>query len=303
MNSRAYEDGESYYRTCIGQGIQPCPNGAPKQMTERRTYRKVISASRRVDLVAFYPDYIVQKLREIGVENIHTLVIWTKNPRNMLLHSELRSILKELDQVYVLLTITGLGGTALEPGAPKTEHVFRQLPEIIRLIGSPERLAIRYDPLIDVVHHQKERICNIEAGRFEQVLHRAHNLGIKRIITSYVTVYQKVEKRLTQNGFEIVQHPLDEIADFIQDRMIRRAEKLGITVSTCVQPDLTARGCIDGETLMRLHPGQERCSLAKDPSQRDACHCTKSLDIGQWFACYHNCLYCYGNPSRMPVDE
>jgi DNA repair photolyase len=272
-------------------------------MTEKRTYKKVVSASRRVDLVAFYPDYMVQRLLEIGVDSIHSLVIWTKNPQNMLLHSELHKILKGLDQVYVLLTVTGLGGTALEPGAPKTEHVFEQLPEIIRLIGSPERLAIRYDPLIDVMHQGKDRICNIDAGLFEQVLHRAHDLGIKRIITSYVTIYQKVEKRLIQNGFEIVRHPLEEIADFIRGRMMPLASGLGMELSTCVQPDLTARGCIDGETLMRLHPSHERCSLAKDPSQRDACHCTKSLDIGQWFSCYHNCLYCYGNPTRRSVDE
>ncbi len=272
-------------------------------MAEKRTYRKVISASRRVDLVAFYPDYMVQRLSEIGIDNTHTLVIWTKNPQNMLLHSELRKTLEELDQVYVLLTITGLGGTVLEPGAPKTEQVFEQLPEIIRLIGSPERLALRYDPLIDVMHQGKERICNIDAGLFEQVLHRAHDLGIKRIITSYVTIYQKVEKRLTQNGFTIVRHPLEEIADFIQGQMMPRANMLGMELSTCVQPDLTTKGCIDGETLMGLHPSQERCSLAKDPSQRDACHCTKSLDIGQWFSCYHNCLYCYGNPSPTPVRE
>jgi DNA repair photolyase len=270
-------------------------------MTEKRTYRKVISASRRVDLLAFYPDYMVQRLSEIGVDNIHTLVIWTKNPQNMLLHSELRKILNELDQVYVLLTITGLGGTVLEPDAHKTEHVFEQLPEIIRLIGSPERLAIRYDPLIDVTHQGKERICNIDAGLFEQVLNRAHDLGIKRIITSYLTVYQKVEKRLAQNGFAIVPHPLEEMVDFIQGRMVPLAANLGMELSTCVQPDLTTRGCIDGETLMRLHPTQERCSLAKDPSQREACHCTKSLDIGQWFSCYHDCLYCYGNPSPAPV--
>jgi hypothetical protein len=279
------------------------PSKATNQMTERRTYKKVISASRRVDLVAFYPDYLVQRLSEIGIDSIHTLVIWTKNPQNMLLHSELRKILKGLDQVYVLLTITGLGGTALEPGPPKTEHVLKQLPEIVRLIGLPERLAIRYDPLMDVIHQEKERICNIDVGLFEQVLNCAHNLGIKRIITSYVTVHQKVEKRLTQNGFEIVRHPLEEIDDFIRGRMMPLATKLGLELSTCVQPDLTTRGCIDGETLMGLHPSQERCSLAKDPSQRDACHCTKSLDIGQWFSCYHNCLYCYGNPSPKHADE
>ncbi len=262
------------------------------------SYRKVISASRRVDLLTFYPDYMIERLEEIGPENIHTLVIWTKNPKNMLAHSGLRKMLEEIGQVYVLLTVTGLGGTALEPYAPARDEAFAQLPPVIEFIGAPERLAVRYDPLVDVIYRDESRISNIDTGLFEDVLHRAHGLGIKRVIVSYLTVYQKVEKRLGQNGFRIMEHPVEEIADFIKEQLIPRTEKSGIELSTCVRPDLTARGCIDGETLMRLHPAQEPCSAAKDKSQRDACNCTKSIDIGQWFACYHNCLYCYGNPTR-----
>lgn len=267
-------------------------------MNCKRKYKKVISASRRVDLVAFYPDYMQQRLEEIGVENIHTLVVWTKNPQNILLHPGLRRTLASLEQIYVLLTVTGLGGTALEPCAPATDQVFPQLPQIIDFIGSAERLAIRYDPLVDVIGPNEARISNIDTNMFEAVLRPASGLGIKRVIVSYVTVYQKVEKRLRQNGFRIIEHSIEEIADFIRNQMIPRAEKLGMKLSTCVRPDLTVKGCIDGETLMQLHPRREPCSLAKDKSQREDCHCTKSTDIGEWFACYHNCLYCYGNPAQ-----
>jgi DNA repair photolyase len=267
-------------------------------MMKRTTqFKKVVSASRRVDLVAFYPDYMVERLEEIGTENIHTLVIWTKNPRNMLLHPGLRRILKELNHMYVLLTITGLGGTALEPHAPTRDQVFEQLPQIIELLKSPRRVVIRYDPLIDVIHQNKTRISNIDPDLFDEVLDRAHDLGIERIIVSYVTVYGKVRKRLEKNGFEIVEHPIEEMVDFIRNEMMPRAEEQGMELSTCVLPNLTTKGCIDGATLSELHPHKEPCSLAKDRSQRDNCRCTNSIDIGQWFACYHNCLYCYGNPT------
>jgi hypothetical protein len=261
-------------------------------------YKKVISASRRVDLVAFYPDFMVKRLKEMGTDDIHTLVIWTKNPQNMLIHPKLREVLKKLSQICVLLTVTGLGGTALESQAPTTELVFQQLPKIIDFLGSPQRLAIRYDPLIDVICQDKIRITNIDANMFEDVLKRSHLLRIKRIIVSYVTLYQKVEKRLKQNGFKIVEHQIEEIVDFIKNKMIPKTEKLGMELSTCVLPDLTTKGCIDGETLIGLHPMHLGCSKAKDRSQRENCHCTKSFDIGQWFACYHNCLYCYGNPTQ-----
>jgi dihydroneopterin aldolase len=157
--------------------------------------------------------------------------------------------------------------------------------------------------LIDVINQEKTRISNIDVGLFEDVLNRAHTLGIERVIVSYVTVYGKVKKRLEQNGFKIVEHPIEEMVDFIRDEMIPRVEKLGMELLTCVLPNLTTTGCIDGAILRELHPQEEACSLAKDRSQRENCHCTKSIDIGQWFACYHNCLYCYGNPARRFAPE
>jgi hypothetical protein len=265
-------------------------------MNRQRRLKKVISASRRVDLVSFYPDYTVDRIKQIGAENIHTLVLWTKNPQNILSHAGLKNCLEELDQIYILLTITGLGGTPLEPFAPNTEEVFVQLPEIIDFIGSPQRLGIRYDPLIDVVHKGKLRLSNIDTGLFDRVLEQASALGIKRIIVSYVTLYKKVIERLKRNEFEIVDHSIEEIIDFIRNKMMPRVEKLSMELSTCVLPHLTTKGCIDGNTLTSLHPKQEPCSKAKDRTQRQTCHCTKSYDVGEWFSCYHNCFYCYGNP-------
>ena len=261
-------------------------------------FKKIVSASRRVDLVAFYPDYMAEKVEEIGRENIHTLVIWTKNPRNMLVHSKLNRLLERLDQIYVLLTITGLGGTPLEPNAPSADQVFRQLPAIIDFLGSPRRLAIRYDPLIDVLYQGKERLSNIDMNGFLDILNRAHFLGVERVIVSYVTLYKKVIKRLNANDFEILEHPLEEISGFIRDQMIPPVDRLGMQLSTCVLPHLTQKGCIDANTLIEMHPLRLPCSQVKDKTQRGECRCTKSLDIGQWFSCYHGCLYCYGNPVK-----
>jgi len=267
-------------------------------MTIRTHFKKIISASRRVDLVAFYPDYMVEKLEEIGTENIHTLVIWTKNPRNMLFHSKLNRVLEKLDQIYVLLTVTGLGGSPLEPRAPSVDQVFQYLPAIIDFIGSSRRLAIRYDPLIDVLYQGNERLCNLDIIKFSDILNRAHFLGVERVIVSYVTLYRKVIKRLKANNFDVLEHPLEEIADFIQNQMIPQVEKLGMKLSTCVLPNLTQKGCIDARTLIEMHPLTIPCSQAKDKIQRGECHCTKSFDIGQWFSCYHGCVYCYGNPVK-----
>jgi DNA repair photolyase len=260
--------------------------------------KKVISASRRVDLLTFYPDYSMKRLEEIGKENIHTLVIWTKNPRNILENKNLRRYLKSIDQIYLLLTVTGLGGTPLEPGVPEPERVLKTLPDLVDFSGSPLRIAMRYDPLIDVIYDKKVHLSNIELAFFQKVLDTVKQNGIKRIISSYVTVYPKVKRRLDKYNFQIIDHPLSEIKNFLLKKMIPQTKKLGMELSTCVLPAITKNGCIDGDLLTELHPQKEPCSTVKDKTQRASCYCTKSVDIGMWFPCYHNCTYCYGNPTR-----
>ena len=96
---------------------------------------------------------------------------------------------------------------------------------------------------------------------------------------------------------------MEEVICFIQDQLMPRALSFGAEVRTCTLPSLTRGGCINGADLMRLHPRGEPCSLAKDPSQRAECQCTRSLDIGRWFLCYHGCRYCYGNPMELEAPD
>ena len=94
--------------------------------------RKVISASRRVDMVACYPQRFVEILNEkCPPERVHTLVIWTKNPYNLIHKQFLREKLCEYDQLFLHYSITGLGGSILEPQIPGTEIALEFLPELI----------------------------------------------------------------------------------------------------------------------------------------------------------------------------
>ena len=257
--------------------------------------KKVISASRRVDMLNFYLDELISKIYAIGIENIHTLVIWTKNPINIYNSSKLRKILEKIDQVYLLLTVTGLGGTYLEPRVPPYERIFEVLPKVIDVIKDPRRINIRYDPLIDVTISGK-RITNIDEGLFEKISKMAGELKIPIIRTSYVTLYPKVMKRFKRYNIKPLNHEKEEIEGFISNYMMPIAAKYNIEVKTCVFPSLTKGGCIDGHLLTSLHPKGEPCSLAKDRGQRPGCQCTKSIDIGKWYSCFHGCLYCYGSP-------
>ncbi len=258
--------------------------------------KKVISASRRVDMLCFYPEEMVSRIRKIGPDQIHTLVIWTKNPEPLLTNNEVRQLAEELDQIMILLTITSLGGTWLEPAVPPQERALGLLPAIVQWAGKPERVNVRYDPLLDV-DSPYGRLTNMDAERFSTVAKASGSLGIPIIRISYITAYPKVIRRLAKFGLHLREHPMDEVIALIQDRLMPIASHYGTEIRTCTFPSLTRGGCIDGAELSRMHPRNEPCSLSKDPTQRPECQCTRSLDIGQWHRCGHGCLYCYGNPA------
>lgn len=251
-------------------------------------------------MLNFYLDELIAKICAIGIANIHTLVIWTKNPINIYNSSKLRRLLDKIDQIYLLLTITGLGGTALEPGVPPYERIFDMLGKVISTIKDPRRISIRYDPLIDVIISGK-RITNIDKGLFEKIANISGELKIPIIRTSYLTLYPRVLRRFKKYKIKVLNHKREEIEHFILNSMMPVAAKYNIEVKTCVFPPLTKGGCIDGHLLTSLHPQKEKCSLVKDRGQRPDCQCTTSIDIGKWYSCPHGCLYCYGSPKLFSI--
>jgi len=258
--------------------------------------KPVISASRRTELVAFYPDYLCQKITEIGAENIHTLVLWTRDPTNLWENRNVYNLVRRIDQVYVLLTLTGLAETMLEPHSPPSDRIIELIPRTIDFVNNPERVAWRYDPLIKVNSKDGSSFTNIEPETFLELAGGIVPLGVNRIITSCATVYKKTERNLHRFSLESDPECQKMAQELIDDVMKPYCLQENVQLSTCVIPPSPNFGCIDGRLLENLHPQRLPCSVAKDRSQRERCRCTRSIDVGQWFSCPHGCLYCYGNP-------
>jgi len=89
--------------------------------------------------------------------------------------------------------------------------------------------------------------------------------------------------------------------------MASAARENGMALSSCAQErGLTAYGispgkCID-DGLIRKVFGLE-VSHTKDPSQRKACGCVKSKDIGVYDTCLYGCAYCYATNSFERAKE
>lgn len=258
--------------------------------TISRKNHLVISASRRTDLVGCFPGLMVERLREYPPQDVHSVIVWTKNPQNMLMEGELRKVLRAYRQIYVHLTITGMGGGEFEPMIPPWERVVRMIGDLVDLVGDSSRISWRFDPIIKVEKNGKT-YSNFDL--FPALAETIVPFGIKSCRVSWVSPYKKVVTRLAQKGWHVISQiqlernaQAGQLADF--------AQRNGLTIHFCSMEGFPISSCIDGEFLSKLHPTGLVCSREKAKGQRKLCGCTHSIDIG-WYSlqCKHGCLYCY----------
>jgi DNA repair photolyase len=259
--------------------------------------RKIISASRRIDMVACFPDELVRLLDEkCPPEQTHTLVLWTKNPANLLEHEALRDACRQY-ALYIHFTITGMGGGPLEPNAPPWRDMTGLLGRLVDYAGSAARIRIRFDPIAHMRLAGGAMFSNLDS--FEPIAAEAQKHGVTDFSISWMDAYKKVVSRLKKH--DITDIPLSpsqwqEEFDWLR---IKAAER-SIRLHGCCVPGMPTSRCIDGQLLSALHPEKLPCSTRKAKGQRAACGCTDSFDIGWYNPCPHGCLYCYANPAPAP---
>lgn len=278
--------------------------------------KKVISASRRTDLVAFFPDWLSSVFKEekaqvygpsghtytvdLNPQTVHTVVLWSKNFSNIIENCYyLKDILKKYDQVYMHFTVTGLGGTFIEQGVPSFSEALLQLDHLVKIAGKPERISVRSDP---IVYWEEEGKVKSNLLFFKKLAPELSSHGIKDVRFSFAQWYRKAKRRAAKYGFSYVDLSKDEKKEAARF-LVQIAQRWDLNLYSCSQnfltevPGICPSACIDGFFLQSLHPAREPAAKRKDKSQRKECRCTESLDIGSYTQfCPHSCLYCYANP-------
>jgi len=279
--------------------------------------KAVISASRRTDLVAFFPAWLASALEkrsarvpgprggvrriDLRPERVHTVVLWSKNFENVLRNEAgLMDRLAEFGQLYLHFTVTGLGGTPLEPGAPEAAEALAQLPALVALAGDPRRVSLRFDPIL---FWREGRRVRTNLDFFDNTAAAAAACGVRDVRLSFAQWYRKARRRASAGGWDVLDPPEEEKRRHTA-ALASEARARGLNLWACCQPFLAGlagirpSACIDGRLLEELHPRREPASHLKDRSQRPDCLCTESLDIGSYGqACPHGCVYCYANPA------
>lgn len=259
----------------------------------------ILSASRRTDIPAFYPQWLMNRLRAgevlvpavrnprqyrrivLSPEVIDCIVFWTKNP--MPLMPALPVIQDMGYPFYIQFTLTGYGKD-IEPSLPDKAELAGALIELGKTFG-PQAVVWRYDPiLIDeyhtaVWHIQKfQDLCGRLAGYTD------------RCVISFIDLYAKLKGRfraLTQPEITMLAAAFSDAAAACGLPLYTCAEEVdlssfGIRHGACIDPDL-AQWAAGVPLRLRKEPG------------RAVCHCAQSVDIGVYNTCGHGCAYCYAN--------
>jgi hypothetical protein len=274
----------------------------------------IISASRRTDIPALYAEWFIRRVRagycmvanpynprqvsriSLLPEDVAVVVFWSRNPRPLLPY------LAELDErgiryyFHYTLMDNPREVDAHGPSLRVSLHSFRQLVEHV----GPQRVIWRYDPILLSETTSPE----FHLRRFAAIAAQLENLT-RHCVVSRVDDYRKTRSRMsalaTTPGFGIDSLRPDSHEPLLRE-MLAIASARGMQVSSCAEErgfahlGIRPGRCIDADYIRDTFG--VAVPPAKDRSQRLACGCVASRDIGAYDSCILGCRYCYATSSQ-----
>lgn len=262
----------------------------------------IISASRRTDIPAFFPQWFSKclsvgyaevanpfnplQIRKVSLlpHEVDGFVFWTKFPLPFF------SCLDSLDQrgfdYYFQYTLTPYPAE-IEPGVPGKQTVTKVFKSLADRLG-PSRIIWRYDPILLTPvftpgYHLRafENLCRNLEGQTRQV------------IVSFFHPYRKCQKKTRHLG---IYDPDPQAKEVLLQHLYALAGSFGIELTVCADPsdykEIRRAKCIDN-ALFRAPEG--RIPYVRSTHQREFCQCHDSVDIGSYATCGFGCIYCYAS--------
>lgn len=281
----------------------------------------ILSVSRRTDIPAFYAKWFINRIREgycivpnpfnskqlsridLTPKNVDMIVFWTRNPKPLFPY------LKELDQLgykyYFQFTLMN-NPKIIETNKLPFETAIKNFQELANLIGK-DKVIWRYDPII------LSNITNLEFHLIQyqniaEMLSKYTFRSVISIIDNYVKTNHKLKIITQEHNVEFFNW--DQSQGEFQKLLLeiaKIAKENKLEIFSCSETiDLEKYGiqhgkCIDDEYINQVF-GIE-VSHKKDHSQREACGCVLSRDIGMYDSCLFGCQYCYATRNFDQAKE
>lgn len=186
-------------------------------------------------------------------------------------------------------TVTGLGGSKVEPFVPTVEESFNKFKKLIDSGFPIRQVVLRIDPIIPTDRGWKNA---------EHVLDIFRGSGITRVRFSVLDMYKHVKERFSEAGLPIPYNtfhaPLDKRLE-IRDKLIEIGKQDGFEVEACGEPGIESISCLSQKDVDILGL-TDKIILEGNKEQRTNCHCPSNkhqLIKAKPERCNNGCLYCY----------
>lgn len=269
----------------------------------------VINTGMRTDIPAFYPSWLLNRIKEefVYVRNpyyksqvtkynlspdvVDCLAFCTKNPHPLIPH------LSKLDKYrqFWFVTITPYGKD-IEPNVPDKKQVIEDFKKLSNHIGV-DSVALRYDPI--VINDKFD--VNMHIRCFERLLSKLKGYTHDCTI-SFLDLYEKVKRNAPDLRAPT---PDEEIEIAKAFSKIGRAND--IVIHACCEKKelknygLDITGCMSQEIVEKAI--SNKLNVPKQNIKREGCNCLLGNDIGAYNTCGHLCKYCYANANAGLVKE
>lgn len=219
-------------------------------------------------------------------------VIITKHLEN----PDFRSwLLEHRDKIILHATITGWGGSSVEPGVVTAVESVKYLINLIESGFPPFQVVVRIDPIIP---------NDMGLEFFKKILYLVPNImGVKRVRVSVMDLYEHSKTRLLNKGIDLsmyngfyasfsAMNRVDDIIERFKD------DYPGIFIESCAEKFLKSCnhiGCVSEIDCYSL--GKPNLTRGKS-KQRKTCLCpgNKIQLLGGYQStpvCSSHCAYCY----------
>lgn len=269
----------------------------------------IISASRRTDIPAFYPRWLINRLEAgealvrspfnsrklsrviLNPETVDCMVLWSKNPRPLFPY------LSRIPYPFYIQFTLNPYGPPLEPDLPTLDRRIETFRELSRMVGR-HRIIWRYDPIV----LSPATSCTYHLDQFDRLSRRLAPYTEKCII-SFMDDYAKIRRPLSP--LSVREAGPDEMESIARGFAALAAEQ-DLIVESCCEPAMADWGirpgrCIDDVLIGRILG--RPLAIPPDRGQRKACGCVESIDIGAYDTCGYGCLYCYANRTKQAENN
>ena len=205
----------------------------------------------------------------------------------------IEKILENKEKIILHCTVTGMGGTKIEPLVPKKEWSYNQLKKLLDGGFPVKQVVLRVDPIVPTKKGIETAIETI--NMFEP-------LGVKRIRISFLDMYDHVKERFKEQCVPLPYETFHADVKTREEAIVRIIQEIEISdfeLEFCGEPPTTnfkglwKTPCLSQKDVDIL--GLD-ITLEGNKGARKNCGCPENkseLIKDKPKRCGNNCLYCF----------